>query len=182
MVGNGASLLCSGICKVVPMVFQNHNFTIPFYLIPIQGVDAVLGVKWLQSLGSFISNYSISSMQFHHHGSIITLIGDTSSLSPTTFYQFCRLLSIDSIVSTLSLCSKLTRLFRTPPSIRLLFPQWTRSILMPFQSIWPEFTSSIPLFSPSHTLYSSIVLTTIISTYYLIPLLSTFVLIVISTA
>lgn len=47
MVGNGEHLQCSGCCHDVPMAVAFATFQIPFYLLPIQGADAVLGVQWL---------------------------------------------------------------------------------------------------------------------------------------
>ncbi|KAL0445344.1 UNVERIFIED_CONTAM: hypothetical protein Slati_2257100 [Sesamum latifolium] len=99
IVGNDASLYCFGAYEAVSCVIEHHTFTIPFYLIPIQGADVVLGVQWLQYLGPFISDFSIPYMQFHHHGSVINIKGDKSIITPTTFHLLCRLLSTDSISS-----------------------------------------------------------------------------------
>ncbi|KAK4435362.1 hypothetical protein Salat_0699600 [Sesamum alatum] len=50
---------------------ENHTFTVPLYLLPIHGADLILGVQWLQSLGPFLSNFSVSSMHFYHHDTLI---------------------------------------------------------------------------------------------------------------
>jgi hypothetical protein len=42
MVGNGSLLHCSKMCPKVPLMLQNNCFNIPFYLLPIQGADAML--------------------------------------------------------------------------------------------------------------------------------------------
>ncbi|CAJ2679012.1 unnamed protein product [Trifolium pratense] len=47
MVGNGSHLNCSGFCPNVPINIQNNLFHIPFYLLPIEGADVVLGMEWL---------------------------------------------------------------------------------------------------------------------------------------
>lgn len=88
MVGNGAQLHCVGICSNVLVALQNNTLTIPFYLLPIQGADVVLGVQWLQTLGHFVADYTIPSMQFHHQVHLITLQGTINSLPiPATYHQ-----------------------------------------------------------------------------------------------
>lgn len=111
MVGNGATLFCSGLCVDVPVTIQSHHFTIPFYVLPIHGANVILGVQWLQTLGPFVSDYTIPSMQFYHQDQLITLQGTTlPSFSAVTFPQFNRMLQTQAIatihsVSMLSLIS-----------------------------------------------------------------------------
>lgn len=59
MVANGSKLQCSGLCPKVPITLQGKLFLIPFYLIPIEGVDVVLGMEWLRTLGPLMANFSI---------------------------------------------------------------------------------------------------------------------------
>ncbi|KAL0423537.1 UNVERIFIED_CONTAM: Retrovirus-related Pol polyprotein from transposon [Sesamum radiatum] len=79
MVDNGASLHCSGVCHVVPLLLQSHLFQVPLFVILIYGADIVLGVQWLSTLGPFISEFSVPSMQFYHGDHLITLFGDPST-------------------------------------------------------------------------------------------------------
>lgn len=44
MVGNGAYIQCSGLCPEVSLIVQQTTFKVSFYLLPIHGADAVLGV------------------------------------------------------------------------------------------------------------------------------------------
>ena len=44
MVGNREQIHCSSLCPNVSVFIQHHNFSIPFYLIPIEGADMVLGM------------------------------------------------------------------------------------------------------------------------------------------
>ncbi|KAL0413690.1 UNVERIFIED_CONTAM: putative mitochondrial protein [Sesamum radiatum] len=100
MVGNGDSIQCSGFCPAVPLSINSHKFLVPFYILPIHGADAVLGAQWLSTLGPFLSDYSVPSMQVFHDGELITLSGNPSS-TPTyaTFSQFQRLLTTDAVHS-----------------------------------------------------------------------------------
>ena len=42
MVGNGKKIHCTHLSPTVPISIQNHYFSIPLYLIPIEGVDVVM--------------------------------------------------------------------------------------------------------------------------------------------
>ncbi|XP_011078981.1 uncharacterized protein LOC105162605 [Sesamum indicum] len=74
LVGNGASIGCSGVCSDVPIQLQQHAFRISFYLLPVHGADVILGVQWLRTLGPFVSDFSIPSMQFYYDGSLVVLV------------------------------------------------------------------------------------------------------------
>ncbi|KAL0312114.1 UNVERIFIED_CONTAM: Transposon Ty3-G Gag-Pol polyprotein [Sesamum radiatum] len=126
MVGNGASITCSGHCPPITLLIQGHGFDIPFYLLPIHGADVVLGVRWLQTLGLFLSNFSVPSMEFYHKDSLITLTGSPPSSSP------------------LSLSIKFASIF---PLLR-----WLLSMLSPFYPLIFSLTPSDPLASVTHFL------------------------------
>ncbi|KAL0297786.1 UNVERIFIED_CONTAM: Retrovirus-related Pol polyprotein from transposon.6 [Sesamum radiatum] len=79
LIGNGAALHCSGVCHDVSLLLQSHNFSVSLYVILIFGADIVLGVQWLNSLGPFLSDFSVPSTQFAHNGNWVTL---TSSPRP----------------------------------------------------------------------------------------------------
>jgi predicted aspartyl protease len=72
MVGNDSHIDCQGICPNVPLNIQNQFFTLPFYLIPIKGVDVVLGIAWLRTLGLIQVDFSIPSITFTHRNTTIT--------------------------------------------------------------------------------------------------------------
>ncbi|KAL0396590.1 UNVERIFIED_CONTAM: Transposon Ty3-G Gag-Pol polyprotein [Sesamum calycinum] len=79
LVGNGATLHCSGVCHDFPLVLQTHKFSVSLYVIPIFGADIVLGVQWLSSLGTFVSDFSVPSMQFSYGDTWATRTGSPSS-------------------------------------------------------------------------------------------------------
>ncbi|KAJ0101559.1 hypothetical protein Patl1_05236 [Pistacia atlantica] len=60
-VANGDSLLCQGYCRAVPIQLQNLKTTANLYLLTLGGCD-VLGVDWLQDLGSILWNFSDLTM------------------------------------------------------------------------------------------------------------------------
>jgi predicted aspartyl protease len=100
MVGNGSHIQCSGLCHDVPITLQNHLFHIPFYLLPIEGADVVLGMEWLRKLGPISADFSIPSISFNHANKEVTLQGDPQYLPQhSTYHQICHLLHTDSIAS-----------------------------------------------------------------------------------
>lgn len=100
MVGNGVYVHCSGSCPEVPLTVLQHTFHIPFYLLPIQGADVVLGVQWLRTIGPFVSDYTVPLMQFYHNGELVTLRGNPSpELMCASFHQITRMLHTNSIAA-----------------------------------------------------------------------------------
>ncbi|XP_042487967.1 uncharacterized protein LOC122068169 [Macadamia integrifolia] len=67
-VANGEKLPSPGRCKGVTMSLQGIPVTVDFYLLPLQGCDAVLGAQWLSSLGPIIWDFSKLQMTFHVNG------------------------------------------------------------------------------------------------------------------
>ncbi|GAU18789.1 hypothetical protein TSUD_80780 [Trifolium subterraneum] len=100
MVGNGSHIQCSGLCKDVPITLQNNLFNIPFYLLPIEGADVVLGMEWLRNLGPISADFSVPSISFTHGKNRVTLQGDPQCLpQQSSYHQICHLLHTDSIAS-----------------------------------------------------------------------------------
>lgn len=100
MVGNRDHIYCTCFYPNVPLHLQNHSFTLPFYLILVEGADVVLGIEWLHTFGPITADFSIPSISFPHKISTLTLTGEPFSL-PTysSFHQICHYLNIDSIAS-----------------------------------------------------------------------------------
>ncbi|GJT64869.1 ty3-gypsy retrotransposon protein [Tanacetum coccineum] len=59
MVGNGQFIHCSEYCSDVTLQLQKTKFTIPFFVLPVEGADVVLGISWLGALGTItaVLNY-----------------------------------------------------------------------------------------------------------------------------
>lgn len=98
MVGNGAMLTCDQVCPDTQVSIQGHTFTISFHLLPISGVDAVLGIDWLKGLGPVTTDYAEFVMHFQHSGHDISLKADVGlGPEPTSANQLKRLLQTGSI-------------------------------------------------------------------------------------
>ena len=57
MVADDKKIEKVGKCHKVKLQIQNFNLESPFYTVPLQGVDVVLLIQWLQTLGTYFSNH-----------------------------------------------------------------------------------------------------------------------------
>ena len=55
-VGDGHKIKCKGVCREVPLKVQEVPVQQQFFLIGLGGVDMVLGMEWLASLGEIRAN------------------------------------------------------------------------------------------------------------------------------
>ncbi|KAI5424744.1 hypothetical protein KIW84_030800 [Lathyrus oleraceus] len=79
---------------------DQHLFTVSLYVLPIQGADVVLGVQWLQTLGSFVSDFSVPSMQFYHNDALLTITGSKpNTLTQASSHQLHRMLQTNAIAT-----------------------------------------------------------------------------------
>ena len=54
---------------------QEYNLESDFYVVPLGGVDVVLGIKWLQTLGTYFANHQEHFIEFHAFGKTHKLYG-----------------------------------------------------------------------------------------------------------
>ena len=169
MVGNKSHIQCSGFCPNVPINLQQTIFHIPFYLIPIEGADVVLGMEWLKTLGPILADFSIPSLSFLYDNNNITLQGDTSNRpTPSTFHHICHMLHTDSIVSLHIITyapttppNKYPNLTNSlpetiPPQIQQLLHQYDTIFQTPMAYHLPALmTTTFPSFLTHHLLMSN---------------------------
>lgn len=120
MVGNGEHLTCDQICPKVPLRLRNHIFSIPCYLLPIQGADIVLGLDWLSTLGQVAADFATPSLSFIYQDLPITLTGDyTTNMQQASYHHLaqlshnhsiaaCHILSISTLPNTQTTTNSLT--------------------------------------------------------------------------
>ena len=77
MVANGGTINCSGKCHNIKIAMGEYVLNIPMLSIPMGGVDVVLGVQWLQSLGMVAFNFQELFLNFFLEGKEIELQGIT---------------------------------------------------------------------------------------------------------
>ena len=57
MIANGGNINFSGKCHKINLTMEEYVMNSPIIDIPMGGVDVVLGVQWLQSLGTMSFNF-----------------------------------------------------------------------------------------------------------------------------
>eukprot|EP00253_Pinus_taeda_P006169 PITA_06169 len=75
MISNGGTINCSGKCHNVKLSMGEYVVTSPMLSIPMGGADVVLGVQWLQSLGTIAFNFQELFMKFSMEGKKVVLRG-----------------------------------------------------------------------------------------------------------
>ncbi|KAK7247608.1 hypothetical protein RIF29_42494 [Crotalaria pallida] len=77
-LGDGYRKDSQGCCKDLELVLAEHKVNSDFYLFDLGGVDVILGVAWLETLGDVKVNWRNLTMSFVHSGKNITVQGDPS--------------------------------------------------------------------------------------------------------
>ena len=80
MVANGGTINFSRKCHNIKLTMGEYVFNIPMLFIPRGGVDVVLGVQWLQSLGTVAFNFQELFLKFFSEGKEVELWGITRKL------------------------------------------------------------------------------------------------------
>ena len=108
-MGNGHFLLCSKLCRGVELLLQGHRFVVDLYVLPICGLDVVLGMQWLQTLGPCIHDHKALTMEFVWEGSTIKLAGSTDvSAHQLSFTQLNALFRVGNVRDCFRLTSTIT--------------------------------------------------------------------------
>ena len=74
-VASGVRLINLGKCLGVRVVLQGITITVDFYILPLEGYDAVLGAQWLMTLGPILWDFSKMQMKFSMEGKEVMLQG-----------------------------------------------------------------------------------------------------------
>jgi hypothetical protein len=77
MIADGGTINCSGKCNKINLTMGEYVMNIPMISIPMGGANVVLGIQWLQSLGTMAFNFQEIFMKFSLEGKEIELRGIT---------------------------------------------------------------------------------------------------------
>lgn len=78
-LGNGDAIKGKGLCKNVELIIDGRiSITVDMLPLELGNLDIILGVQWLETLGTVINNWKTQVMQFEAEGQNITLVGDAS--------------------------------------------------------------------------------------------------------
>ena len=75
MVADGKCIDGVGKCHKVKLQLRNHAMESSFYTVPLGGVDVVLGVQWLRTLGTYSTNHIKQFIKFEWDGRKYKLFG-----------------------------------------------------------------------------------------------------------
>ena len=81
MIAYGGTIKCLGKFHNINLAMGESVFNSPMISIPMDGVDVVLGVQWLQSLGTVDFNFQKCFMKFPCEGKEYELNGITGKPS-----------------------------------------------------------------------------------------------------
>ena len=77
MITDGGTINCSRKCNNINLTMGKYVMNIPMTAIPMGGANVVLGIQWLQSLGTIDFNFHELFMKFSLEGKEIELRGIT---------------------------------------------------------------------------------------------------------
>ena len=64
MVADGKKIEKVGKYHKVKLQIQDYNLESTFYIVPLRGVDVILGIQWLQTLGTYSANHPKQFIKF----------------------------------------------------------------------------------------------------------------------
>nr|GMD89859.1 Transposon Ty3-G Gag-Pol polyprotein [Ipomoea batatas] len=145
-IGNGDTLGCQHVCPGVEVCMQGLTFAVHLHVLRIVGPGVVLGVQWLQSLGSVTHDYSKITMEFHMGSTIVTLKGDSGlSNQPISFNQLQAMVTNGAIQTLYEIHHINTTNSTEPAQIQPTLPPFPE----PLQDLLLEFSA---IFEPPKTL------------------------------
>ena len=74
-VANGENLKCQGRSEEVQIDLHDTIFSLTFYSLPLTGLDVVLGIQWLETLGSVMCDWMKLTMEFRWKNQTKKLVG-----------------------------------------------------------------------------------------------------------
>ena len=83
-MANGRPLQCQGRFENVHISLQGIFFILTLYALPLVGLDVVLGVHWLEQLGTVLCNWKKLTMEFQWCNQHHVLQGMGTSIQPTS--------------------------------------------------------------------------------------------------
>ena len=75
-LGDGRRRQTAGLCKSVTLNLEGVKLLADFHIFPLGGVDVILGVSWLKTLGNVNLNWDTLSMEFNYGGQNVIVKGE----------------------------------------------------------------------------------------------------------
>ncbi|XP_073153488.1 uncharacterized protein [Henckelia pumila] len=119
-MGNGQYLWCDRMCSQVPLVLQGHEFAIDMYVLPIWGLDVVLGMQWLRTLGPCLHNHETLTMEFTWKGQRVCLVGDKPATPESlSYHRLCTMVNKGDVQAYYAITEAPTRRFEGTEGLKL---------------------------------------------------------------
>jgi hypothetical protein len=80
MVASGEKLASKGKCVGVAVKLGKFQSQVDFFILPLEGYEAVLGMQWLWTLGEILWDFSKLTMKFQWNGRLVMLKGLTDQV------------------------------------------------------------------------------------------------------
>ena len=77
-LGDGRQISSAGMCKQIKLLVNGVSIVADFHLFNLGGVDVILGISWLETLGEVKVNLRTLCMSFEQNGKKMSLQGDPS--------------------------------------------------------------------------------------------------------
>ena len=74
-LGDGSKKRTRGECKAISLCLEGVEVLADFHIFPLGGVDIILGVSWLRTLGNINFNWDTLTMEFKHGGQRVLVKG-----------------------------------------------------------------------------------------------------------
>ncbi|CAJ2667675.1 unnamed protein product [Trifolium pratense] len=74
-LGDGHEVVSKGVCEGLSLILGNMKVVVDVLILDLGGLNVVLGVSWLCTLGKVLMDWKTLTMQFWHQGKSITLQG-----------------------------------------------------------------------------------------------------------
>jgi len=87
MVASGGTINCFGKCHNIKLSMGEYVLNSPMLSIPTGGADVVLGVQWLQSLGTISFNFQEHFMKYSLEGEEVELRGIAGKIGKIISYN-----------------------------------------------------------------------------------------------
>ncbi|MCH81241.1 Ty3/gypsy retrotransposon protein, partial [Trifolium medium] len=86
-LGNGVQIATQGVCRGLEVCIGDFKIEPMMHLFDLGGIDVVLGMEWLKTLGDTITNWKKQMMSFWHNKCWITLKGQEGCKNSTVALQ-----------------------------------------------------------------------------------------------
>ncbi|XP_023638902.1 uncharacterized protein LOC111830637 [Capsella rubella] len=74
-VADGHPLCCHRVYRQIALHLGEISFSVDLYALPLTGLDVVLGIQWLETLGPTLCDWKAHTMEFQRAGTTHTLLG-----------------------------------------------------------------------------------------------------------